>query len=59
MLCESCCNFEVFGDKEKDEFYNKCALLDIYNLNECYECEDYQECKEQRMQAGDGQTDFL
>jgi len=39
MICNTCVNLEIFDQKGKDEFFNKCVLLDIWNLEEGEECE--------------------
>lgn len=39
MICDTCIFLEIFGKKGVNEFWNKCALLDIWNLEEGDECE--------------------
>jgi len=43
IICDKCVFLEEFGDKEKDEFFNKCALLDIFNIEECIQCDSFKE----------------
>ena len=42
MICNDCIHLETFGEKSKNEFWNKCALLDIPNLEEGEECEYFE-----------------
>ncbi len=42
MICDNCINLEIFGKPGVDEYFNKCALLDIWNLSEGEECEHYE-----------------
>jgi len=39
MICEKCVNLEVFGRKGTDEWFYRCALLDIWNMEEGSECD--------------------
>ncbi len=32
VKCSDCAFLEIFGKPERDGYWNKCALLDIYNL---------------------------
>jgi len=41
-ICDHCIYFEPFGEQGKDEFFNKCALLDIFNIEECETCDSFQ-----------------
>lgn len=39
MICEKCVNFEVFGKRGTDEWFDRCVLLDIWNMEEGDQCE--------------------
>lgn len=39
-ICDNCLMFEQFAP-ETEEFFNKCGLLDIWNIEECDSCEHH------------------
>jgi len=40
-ICDKCIFFEPFGTPGKDKMFNKCALLDIWNIEECPQCNSF------------------